>query len=419
MFNALRILFFCFAIPIIIVALLIFYGTDDKPTVSNTWQLTAQDMQRANQIISTTRLRRRGVKTLVLNEKDLNIATSYILKRFIKSHSVLAITPNELKLSFSIKLPNNLLGKYLNINFNLTKQDGFPTINNLSFGKLAIADEFAGLIIENIITHTDLKQYYLLLGRHIKGITIGPKQIKITYLMTPSSFIAAQNYLLENADNSMFAIYQRKLNDVLRMRSPRQRLSLADLLQPLFKLATQRSTLENSIAENRAVIFIISAYVNSREVFQFLSYDLRRRPIIYPVYLYQRTDMPKHFMALATLTSSGSTYLAHLLGQEKEIIDAKQGSGFSFVDLAADRAGMYFGKMATSSPENALKLQHAMANLKDYTAFMPEVRDLPENMNNKAFKNKFGSIYSPAYQNLLKKIDTRISACPIYTIQKS
>ena len=418
MFNALRILFFCITIPVIIVAALIFYCSDDKPVVSTNWHLTTQDIQRVKQIISTTRLRRRGIKTLTLNEKDLNIATSYILKRFIDSHSILAITPTGLKLSFSIKLPNNLLGKYLNINFNLVKHQGFPIINNLSFGKLAIADEFAGLIIENIITHTELKQYYLLLGRHIKGITIGSKQLKITYFMTPASFIAAQNYLLEHADN-MFTVYQRKLNDVLRVRSAGQRLSLADLLQPLFKLASQRSTLENSISENRAIIFIISAYVNSREVFQFLSYDLRRRPIIYPVYLYQRTDLAKHFMALAAVTSSGSTYLAHLLGREKEMIDAKQGSGFSFVDLAADRAGMYFGKIATSSPENALKFQQAMAKIKNYTDFMPEVRDLPENINNETFKNQFGSIYSPKYQDLLKKIDNRISTSPVYIFQKS
>ncbi len=418
MFNALRILFFSFSISVIILAVLIIYCTDDDPVISNNWHLTAQDIQRAKQIISTSRLRRRGAKTLTLNEKELNIATSYILKRFINSHSKITITPTGLKLSFSIKLPNNLLGKYININFNLIKHQGFPAINNLSFGKLAIADEFAGLIIENIINHTELKQYYLLLGRHIKGITIDSKQIRITYFMTPASYIAAQNYLLENAENNIFAIYQRKLNDVLRVRRVGQRVSLAELLQPLFKLASQRSTLENAIAENRAVIFIISAYVNSREFFQFLSYDLRRRPIIHPVYLYQRTDMAKHFMALATLTSSGSTFLAHLLGREKELIDAKQGSGFSFVDLAADRAGMYFGKIATSSPENALKFQQAMANLKNYADFMPEVRDLPENMNNTEFVERFGSIYSPAYQNLLKKIDIRISSCPVYALQK-
>ncbi len=418
MLRTLQTLFFCFSVPAVIVAILLIYCTDNKPVVTKDWQLSPQDIQRVKQIISTTRLRRRGVKTLTLNEKDLNIATSYILNRFIDNHSKVTIRPEGLNFLFSIKLPGNILGKYLNINFKLTKHHGFPVITNLSFGKLAIADELAGLIIENIINYSQLKQYYLLLGRYIRGITINAKQVKITYLMTPASYIAAQNYLLEHADNNMFAVYQRKLNDVVRAYNPSRRLSLADLLRPLFQLATQRSTLENSIAENRAIIFIVSAYVNSREVFKFLSYDLRQRPIIYPAFIYQRTDMAKHFMTLAAVTSSGSTYLAHLLGQEKEMVDARQGSGFSFIDLAADRAGMYFGRIATSSPKNALKFQAAMANIKDYTAFMPEVRDLPENMDKEEFKAQFDSVYSPTYQGLLKKIDTRINSCSVYDFQR-
>jgi hypothetical protein len=56
---------------------------------------------------------------------------------------------------------------------------------------------------------------------------------------------------------------------------------------------------------------------------------------------------------------------------------AKKGSGFSFIDLAADRAGIYFGKQATASPEKALKIQEKMANVENYQAFMPDITDLP------------------------------------------
>jgi hypothetical protein len=419
MFNALRILFYSISIPAVIVVALIIYATDYAPTITNTWHLTSQDIQRAKEIVGTTRLRRRGVKKLVLNEKDLNIAASYILKPFVKAYTKITLGPDEINFWFSFKLPNNLLGNYLNINFSLYKQHEFPQIRNLSFGKLTIADEFAGLVIENIIKQSQLNQYFILLGKHLKGITIHPDQIIITYFMTPASYIEAQNFLLEHAEeNNAFAVYQRKLNEVLRTHDRRTRLSLADLLKPLFQFAMQRSTLETAIEENRAIIYIVSAYVNSREVFKFLSYDRRRRPYIYRVYLYGRTDLAQHFMALAAISSSGGTHLAHLLGLEKEIFDSKGGSGFSFVDLAADRAGMYFGKMATSSPENALKFQKAMAKIKDYRAFMPEARDLPERMNLKEFKARFQSVYSLAYQNVLRKIDARIKATPLYDFQK-
>jgi len=172
MFNALRILFYSISIPAVIVVALIIYATDYAPTITNTWHLTSQDIQRAKEIVGTTRLRRRGVKKLVLNEKDLNIAASYILKPFVKAYTKITLGPDEINFWFSFKLPNNLLGNYLNINFSLYKQHEFPQIRNLSFGKLTIADEFAGLVIENIIKQSQLNQYFILLGKHLKGITI-------------------------------------------------------------------------------------------------------------------------------------------------------------------------------------------------------------------------------------------------------
>jgi hypothetical protein len=55
-----------------------------------------------------------------------------------------------------------------------------------------------------------------------------------------------------------------------------------------------------------------------------------------------------------------------------------------------------------------------MSTIKDYTAFMPEVRDLPENMSNVVFKRRFKSVYSTQYQAMLKNIDHRIAQLAIY-----
>jgi len=124
--------------------------------------------------------------------------------------------------------------------------------------------------------------------------------------------------------------------------------------------------------------------------------------------------MAKHFVASAALAATGATTLANMLGQEKELSDAQSGSGFSFIDLASDRAGLKFGQIATATPESARNLQKTMYNIEDYRAFMPDVRDLPESMNSHVFKQQYGSIYSPAYQNMLKLIDDRIAALPVY-----
>jgi len=66
------------------------------------------------------------------------------------------------------------------------------------------------------------------------------------------------------------------------------------------------------------------------------------------------------------------------------------------------------------SPESARKLQLAMSNIKDYTDFMPDPRDLPEKMNEVDFKSRYGSVNSEAYQALSKTIDARIAEIPLY-----
>ena len=55
-----------------------------------------------------------------------------------------------------------------------------------------------------------------------------------------------------------------------------------------------------------------------------------------------------------------------------------------------------------------------MSRIKDYSDFMPDPRDLPEHMNESVFKQRFESVNSPVYQEIVKKIDARIAATPIY-----
>ena len=45
---------------------------------------------------------------------------------------------------------------------------------------------------------------------------------------------------------------------------------------------------------------------------------------------------------------------------------------------------------------------------------MPEVRDLPEKMSDKDFKQRFKSVSSTEYKKMLNRIDERIASLDIY-----
>ena len=374
MLTPLRIIFFMVAAPAILAILLIFFSVSAQPSVTQTWTLNQQDIIRAKEILNNTNLKESGTKYLTLTEQDLNIALNYLLNNYINSSSFIKLTQLGPEFNISIHLPENSFGKFLNVQFKLSHKNTFPVIDHLKIGKIAIADEFASPFIENIIKHTQLKKYYVLFSQHIRQINVDSQKIQITYHLAADSYKKIQKLLTRGTDSHALAIYQKKLKEIIKQHDPSWRLSLTDLLKPLFQLAYQRSTMDNAIAENRIVIFIVSIYINSYEIHNYLPELTTSSIEILPVYLYKRTDMAKHFIGSAALTASGSGYLAHLLGLEKEIRDSQHGSGFSFVDLAADRAGMYFGEMATSSPESARIMQKALSEISGYQA-LPALAD--------------------------------------------
>ena len=74
-----------------------------------------------------------------------------------------------------------------------------------------------------------------------------------------------------------------------------------------------------------------------------------------------RDDFAKHFMVSAAIAAYADTALSDAIGLYKEIEDSRIGSGFSFNDIAADRAGTKFGEKAVVSEASAQQLQRRVA----------------------------------------------------------
>ncbi|WP_333874881.1 hypothetical protein [Methylobacter sp.] len=418
-----RILLYCFGALIILCVMLVFFGIGDKPELQVGWSPTRDDLIRAKKILHEgSKTKPDEIAIIELNEADLNLAGNYLLNRYSKSAADLDFKNDELRFKVTMTLPANSLGKYLNISFRLGNVEGsdLPVITKFKAGKLLLPAKLAAFVIDTFIQHSSLNEYFILATRPLKAVKIDAEKLTITYYPNKDTLIQARNFLTHTGDNSTLNIYQQKLADIVAKHDPEWRLSLADLLRPLFELAYQRSTLETAIDENRFVISAINDYVNKQETKKLLSTP-DSTPVAgqqYSAFLYKRIDLAQHFIGSAALTASVNKQAAQIAGEEKELSDAQEGgSGFSFIDLAADKAGTRFGEMATSSPENARKMQKAMSGIKDYSDFMPDPRDLPEHMNEADFKQRYESVNSPVYQELSKQIDARISATPIYSIE--
>lgn len=416
----------CYSLGVFVIfcAMLVLFAVGNTPETELGWTLTHDDVVRAKQILHEgSKTRPDEIHTIMLTEADLNLAGNYLLNRYSKSAVKIELKNERVRFNVTMTLPRNSLGKYLNISFRLGHEDNagpdaLPGITKFKAGKLLLPARLAAFAIDTFIRHTSLNDYFILATRPIKAVQIDGKQLTITYNSDAETLRQAKNFLTQGhgGDAQAQNIYQQKLAEIVAHHDPAWRLSLAELLKPLFELAYQRSTLENAVEESRLVIFTVNDYVNRRETEKLLP-AVEAEPTTeqrYSAFMYKRIDLAKHFIGSAALTAAASGQVAKVMGEEKELSDAQSGSGFSFIDLAADKAGTRFGEIAISSPENARKIQRAMSQIKDYRDFMPDPRDLPENMNEAEFKQRFGSIDSEAYREVLRQIDFRISAAPIY-----
>lgn len=407
-----RILLFCFGAIIIVIVMLISFGISDQPELKLDWAITQADVTRAKKILHEgSKTRPDEIGMIELTQADLNLAANYLLNRFGQGRALVALKANKIRFAVTAALPENSLGKYLNISFRLGHESDspLPTLTKFKAGKLLLPSKVAAFVIDTVIKHTYLNEYFLLATDPIKAVAIDEQKITITYHPSQATLDTARDLLTHNNNTTNHAnVYQGKLAEIVRRHDPDWRLSLAELLQPLFALAYQRSTLTTAIDENRTVINTINDYVNNPKT--------SAAPIspYYPAFLYKRIDLAQHFIGAAAITASVNSQIAQVLGEEKELRDAQSGSGFSFVDLAADKAGTRFGELATASPASAHKLQQTMATIKDYTDFMPDPRTLPEHMDEATFKKRYGAINSEAYRNVSKQIDALIAATSIY-----
>ena len=123
-----------------------------------------------------------------------------------------------------------------------------------------------------------------------------------------------------------------------------------------------------------------------------------------------RRDLARHFFVSAFLTTTFGPEAALNLGLSKEMLDANGGSGFSFADLVANRAGIEFAKRVSTGKISLEDLNQNFA-VADY---LPEVDDLDEGIEMQDFRARFGKVGDEAFQAEMSRIEQRVLDLPIY-----
>jgi hypothetical protein len=275
----------------------------------------------------------------------------------------------------------------------------------------------------HILKQFDLYRNFAEAYHAIQSIRIFEGSVTIVYQWQPDVIknLQAQgrDFLLSSDEKERLIVYNNQLAVVTQTLNGKQ-VSLIQCLQPLFRFAEQRTlTKGDAEAENRALILTLAAYSVGRNVGKFIG---NQKSTPQPKFgrvritLAGRTDLSKHFLVSAAITVSGGTGLANLAGIFKEMDDSRGGSGFSFADLAADRAGVRFAETAIASSSQAKLVQQQMGNIAMESDFMPNIENLPEGIQELEFKRNYQDLDSASYRMIEAEIERRINLCRIYSV---
>jgi hypothetical protein len=124
--------------------------------------------------------------------------------------------------------------------------------------------------------------------------------------------------------------------------------------------------------------------------------------------LLDRADLAKHFSLSAALTATFGNDVSQSLGIWKEVADSgPNGSGFSYIDLAADRSGMKIGE-AMADPASAAAIISWLGKADD-TQLLPVAQlALVEGLTEADFAQKYRNIDSRQHASVVSRIDAAL-----------
>jgi len=190
-------------------------------------------------------------------------------------------------------------------------------------------------------------------------------------------------------------------------------------LQTAFALARERSGRSDPVLENRAAILALAILLGHPRLEQLVGPvvgdDLRpiARQYAGRVPVRGRRDWTQHFFVSAASALLSNEAISNRIGLFKEELDATEGgSGFSFSDLLADRAGISFAVAATRDEASARAMQDRIAGDFRIDEVFPPAADLPEGIAESVLKAEYGGVGGAGYQRVVEEIERRLRGCP-------
>lgn len=301
--------------------------------------------------------------------------------------------------------------------------DGF-VIEDCKVGKLPIADAVAMFVFKSgikLLLDSPSDQQMLTLfqsgkvsngkvnftGQEMQPIKLALNPLLYSGRRLSNELLGATKELAPDIE-----IYLAELQRIQAANPNEHRLAF--YLQRLLVLAITRAEKSDVRQEYMNALWALAVGFGNKSFARYAKQGLNQNdiPKLPAAILAGRQDLSLHFLYSAVIKTVGSAYIAEQIGSLKELSDSgKGGSGFSFVDTAANHAGIHFAQQLSNIDEK----QVLMLNTNEFEmAFFPPVHDLPEGIREQQFNDVFGGLGGEGAKALEAMIKQRIAALSLF-----
>jgi hypothetical protein len=414
----LRLLLLCLLVTPLLAVGVLLLSIDDKPAVTRQAALTPAHVERARWLLARNdprRMRAGVLRTIVVSQEDLDLAANYLANRYLGGASQIVLQDGRAKVRASLALPANPVGGFINLEAALRETATLPRFEHLRLGRITVPAFLCNWLLDLGMAQLQSSTEYNAAADVIKQVRSRNGFLSVNFEWSHSVPGQLKAALVGPQEQARWRSYQDRLAQLTGESGALRIMRLEQMLGPLMQLVVERSDGGDPAAESRAALIVLAFYVNGKGLAALVPAARDwPQPQRHLVTLQGREDFPRHFMISAVLAATAGSPLSDVVGLYKELDDARGGSGFSFNDIAADRAGTRFGELAVSGKPAFGRVERIVANGLRESDLIPNVRDLPEFLSQAEFQRRFGGVGAPLYQDMIARIEARIAALPLY-----
>ncbi|MBB4617371.1 hypothetical protein [Sphingomonas abaci] len=343
------------------------------------------------------------------SEADLRAISTLASHGFAPDRLDARLADGALRIDAAHALP---LGRWLNVAMTIRSQPkGFPPIR-MTIGHVPLGERPTRLLIRLarwVLAKRDVP--IPPLDTLVRGFSVLQNGVAADVTLSPAMLEGLARLDGHRIDPAQVARIYCTLGR-LQANAP-----LADVAAQVRRAFTLQPPATATAGRNRATFVALAMFLVDPRAGEMAG-DARERTdacrVAVPVVtLHGRADLTMHWTLSAAMTAGAGTQIAQAMGTWKELADSlsKQSefaigdpTGFSFLDLSADRSGF---RVATAAvrPDDAVRLATMLSKVTEDQILPPSLMTQQDGLTNQQFVRHYGGIADPRYDAAVARID--------------